>query len=359
MEMDLTPKTAQPFIEADGGSYYTWTSSQVPLLAKTNVGAGRFVLQPRGLALPHYADISKIGYIVEGTDGVVGMILPNTGKEVVLKLKQGDVIPVPLGAISWWFNDGDSDLIITFLGDTSNAHVPGDFSYFFLSGVQGILGAFSTELTSKAYHLNNDDEVSKLTKSQNEVVIIKLDKNQPMPKPQINLTKELVYDIDVATPEVEVKNGGLVKTLTEEEFPFIGDVGLSVIRVKLEPNAVKAPSYLANPAVQLMYIARGSGKIEIVGLNGKLALDSHVEAGHLLLVPKFFVVAQIAGEEGMESYTMVTTKKPLFEEFSGKASVWGSLAPEVQEVSLKVDSEFQKLFISKIKKTSSIIPPSS
>nr|AFK38019.1 unknown [Lotus japonicus] len=61
----------------------------------------------------------------------------------------------------------------------------------------------------------------------------------------------------------------------------------------------------------------------------------------------------------MESYTMVTTKKPLFEEFSGKTSVWGSLSPEVQEVSLKVDSEFQKLFISKVKKASSIIPPSS
>ncbi|KAL5053598.1 hypothetical protein RYX36_034280, partial [Vicia faba] len=39
------------------------------------------------------------------TDGVVGMVLPKTGKEVVLKLKQGDVIPVPIGAISWWFND--------------------------------------------------------------------------------------------------------------------------------------------------------------------------------------------------------------------------------------------------------------
>ncbi|AES89539.1 cupin protein [Medicago truncatula] len=38
------------------------------------------------------------------------MILPNTGKEVVLKLKQGDIVTVPIGAVSWWFNDGDSDL---------------------------------------------------------------------------------------------------------------------------------------------------------------------------------------------------------------------------------------------------------
>jgi hypothetical protein len=65
--MELTPNIAQTLIEGDGGGYYTWLSSQVPLLAKTNVGAGQLILQPRGFALPHYADSSKIGYVVEGT----------------------------------------------------------------------------------------------------------------------------------------------------------------------------------------------------------------------------------------------------------------------------------------------------
>lgn len=234
------------------------------------------------------------------------MVHPDTGKEVVLKLKKGDIIPVPIGSVSWWFNDGDSDLIIVFLGETSKAHVPGEFTYFFLTGVQGLLGSFSPELISKIYHLNND-EVNKLTKSQTGVLLVKLPKDQPMPKPQKDQTKELVYNIDVATPQIEAKNGGLVTTLTEKDFPFIGDVGLSVIRVKLEPNATKAPSYLVNPVVQLIYIAKGSGKIEIVGLNGKRVLDTQVKAGHLLVVPQFFVVAETAGEEGLESYSIVTS----------------------------------------------------
>lgn len=241
-----------------------------------------------------------------GTDGVVGLVLPDTKEEVVLKLKQGDVIPVPIGGVSWWFNDGDSDLIIVFLGETSKALIPGKFTYFFLTGALGVIRGFSTELTSKVYGLNKD-EAEKLTKSQNGILIIKLDKNQPMPKPQIQITKKLVYNIDSARPENAVESAGLVKTLTKKDFPFIGDVGLSLIRVKLEPGAIKAPSYSITPTVQLIYIARGSGKIEIADFNGKQVLDTQVEAGHLLVVPQFFVVAEIAGEEGIESYSITTT----------------------------------------------------
>ncbi|WJX47406.1 hypothetical protein P8452_34100 [Trifolium repens] len=354
--MELTPNIAQTLIEGDGGGYYTWLSSQVPLLAKTNVGAGQLILQPRGFALPHYADSSKIGYVVEGTDGVAGMILPNTKKEIVLKLKKGDVIPVPIGGVSWWFNDGDSNLNIIFLGETSTAHVPGEFTYFFLSGVQGILGSFSSDLISKVYNFNKD-ELNKLTQSQKGVVVIKLEKDQPMPKPQLDQNKNFVYDVDAKAPEIEAQNAGLVTILTEKEFPFIKDVGLSVIRVKLEPNAIKAPSNLITPGIQLIYIARGSGKIEIVGLSGKLVLDSEVKVGHLIVVPQFFVVAQIAGEEGLETYSIVTTTKPLFEEFAGKTSVWGALSPTVQQVSFDVDSEFQKLFISKTTENTNLIPP--
>lgn len=291
-----------------------------------------------------------------GTDGVVGTVLPNTEKEIVVKLKQGDIIPVPKGTVSWWYNEGDSDLIVVFLGETSNAYVPGQFTYFLLTGGQGLIGSFSTELTSKVYHLNKD-EVNKLTKSQTGILLIKLEKGQPMPKPQMDLTKKLVYDIDVAKPEIEVQNGGLITTITESEFPFIGDVGLSFIKVKLESNAIKAPCYFINPVVQLIYIARGYGKIEIVGLNGKRVLDTQVKVGHLIVVPKFFVVAQIAGEDGMESYSIVTTTKPLSGELAGKASIWGALSPTVQQVALNVDSEFQNLFISKIKETTNITPP--
>lgn len=251
--------------------------------------------------------VSQLCDIRAGSDGVVGMVLPDSEEEVVVKLKQGDVLPVPIGSVSWWFNNGDSDLTIVFLGETSKALIPGQFTYFLLTGALGVIGGFSTELTSKVYNLDKD-EVQKLTKTQAGVLIVKLDKDQSLPKPQIHITKKLVYNIDAACAENVVENAGLVKTLTEKEFPFVGEVGLSVIGVKLEPGAVKAPSY-STTAIQLIYIARGSGKIEMVDFNGKPALDTQVKAGDLFVVPQFFLVAKIAGEEGMESYSITTTTK--------------------------------------------------
>lgn len=63
MELDLTPKSAQPFFVGD---YYIWSGSEMAILARTNMGAGRVVIHPRGFALPHYSDSSKIGYVVQG-----------------------------------------------------------------------------------------------------------------------------------------------------------------------------------------------------------------------------------------------------------------------------------------------------
>lgn len=66
MEFDLTPKLAEKIFEGDGGAYYSWSTSEIPLLGEAKVGAGKLVLQPRGFALPHYADSSKLGFVLQG-----------------------------------------------------------------------------------------------------------------------------------------------------------------------------------------------------------------------------------------------------------------------------------------------------
>ncbi|CAL0325062.1 unnamed protein product [Lupinus luteus] len=320
MALDLTPKTAETLFEGEGGGYYNWTNA------------------------------SKLGIVLQGNGGVAGLVTLNSGKEVVVKLEKGDIIPVPVGSFSWWSNNGDSDVIIIFLGETTKALIPGEISYFFPTGPQGLMRGISTELTSKAYNLTQD-EVHKLTKSQTEPMMVKLTKDKSMPKPQIENTKELVFNVDGPNTHNVVKNGTLITTFTEATFPFLGEVGLSVIRVKLDTNAIKAPAYPSNFVAQLIYIARGSGKIEIVGLKGENILNTQVEAGQLIVVPQFYVVAQIAGEEGLESYSIVRTTKPMIEEFGGRGSIWGALSPSVIETALNLDSEFLKLFLSKIKDT--------
>lgn len=48
--------------------------------------------------------------------------------------------------------------------------------------------------------------------------------------------------------------------------------------------------------------------------------------------------------------------RPSSGELVGTTSIWGALSPIVQQVSLNVNSEFQKSFISKTNKTTTIIP---
>lgn len=70
MSMDLilsSKKADKTIVEVEGvGGYYTWSSSQFPVLSQKQIAAGLLLLQPRGLALPHYADSSKIAYVCEG-----------------------------------------------------------------------------------------------------------------------------------------------------------------------------------------------------------------------------------------------------------------------------------------------------
>lgn len=68
MEMNLQPQVVNDVLfEGKEGAYYSWSPSKSPVLDEAKVGAGKLVLQPHGFGLPHYADSSKIGYVVQGT----------------------------------------------------------------------------------------------------------------------------------------------------------------------------------------------------------------------------------------------------------------------------------------------------
>lgn len=228
-----------------------------------------------------------------------------------MKVKKGDVIPVPMGALSWWFNDGDSELHILFMGETSEACIPGEFTYFFLSGGQGIMRGFSQDFISQAYNLTADD-ANKLAKSQTGVLLIKLQDGKIMPKPREDTTNigKLAYNIDAALPDIVVKNGGRVTTLTEAKFPFLGQVkDLSCSLVKLDPEAMHAPTYRADSAVEVIYVIKGGGKIQVIGINGKRVLDTEAKPGYLIVVPRLFAVAKLAGGHGLEFFSLITTKQ--------------------------------------------------
>jgi hypothetical protein len=57
------------------------------------------------------------------------------------------------------------------------------------------------------------------------------------------------------------------------------------------------------------YIVRGSGRVQVVGPDGKRVLETRIEGGSLFIVPRFHVVSKIADASGMEWFSIITTPK--------------------------------------------------
>ncbi|XP_031275231.1 glutelin type-A 3-like [Pistacia vera] len=308
----------------------------------------------------------KLGYVLQyyliftGEHGSVGLTLSNheanSKEEIVLGLQAGDVIPVPLSAVSWWYNYGNSDVVILFLGETSTTYVPGEFSYFFLTGALGSLGGFSSDFISKSYNISETD-AKMLVQSQTGTLLVKLSPEEGQNLPLLTNDNKWVKNIGNILPDINVKKAGIATSFTGVNFPFLEEVGLSCNLVKLEANAMLSPMYNIGSIVQVLYVAKGSGKVQIVGMNGKRALDSNIVAGQLLIVPRFFVFSIIADDEGIDCFSIKTSTRPNVGELAGKQSVLNVLQSTVLKSALNVTPEFANSFKEKMAESEILIPP--
>lgn len=66
MELDLTPKLAKQVYGGNGGAYYSWSPSELPMLREGNIGAAKLALEKHCFALPHYSDSSMVAYVLQG-----------------------------------------------------------------------------------------------------------------------------------------------------------------------------------------------------------------------------------------------------------------------------------------------------
>jgi len=66
MEVNLSPQLAKKVYESNGGSYYAWSPSELPMLREGNIAAAKLALLKNGFALPQYSDSSKVAYVLQG-----------------------------------------------------------------------------------------------------------------------------------------------------------------------------------------------------------------------------------------------------------------------------------------------------
>lgn len=226
----------------------------------------------------------------------------------MIAINQGDAIALPFGVVTWWFNPNDTELIVLFLGDTSKGHHRGEFTNFQITGANGIFTGFTTEFVSRAWDLS-EDEAKKLVESQNNVGIIKLKDGQSMPEPSPKDREGMALNCLEAPLDVDIKNGGRVVVLNTQNLPLVGEVGLGADLVRIDAHSMCSPGFSCDSAYQVTYIVKGSGRVQVVGVDGKRKLETRIKAGYLFIVPRFFVVSKIADSEGMSWFSIISTPK--------------------------------------------------
>ncbi|KAF5813820.1 putative rmlC-like cupin domain superfamily, rmlC-like jelly roll protein [Helianthus annuus] len=177
-----------------------------------------------------------------------------------------------MGVVSWWFNGGDSDAVILLLGDSSKSLVPGQFTYYFGVGPLGLLAGFQSDYVGKTFGLDQK-ESENIVNSQQGDVLVQLDQGIKFPAPSNHTKGKLYANVeDPSGAAVVVKGGGYINYLTEKKLPMLSEIGLSAKFLKLEGNAMSALDYVADGSVAICYIAKGSGRVKVVGSEGKPAL---------------------------------------------------------------------------------------
>ncbi|CAA6669771.1 unnamed protein product [Spirodela intermedia] len=345
MEVEISPKESRKAYGGEGGEYYAWSAGDLPMLAVAEKGAAKLVLGGRGLAIPSYSTPRRSPTSSKVRSGRAGIVLPEASERVVA-IRKGDAIALPFGAVAWWFNDSsEADLTVLFLGDTSKAHKRGEFTDFQLTGASGIFTGFTAEFAGRAFDLS-EQEASRLVRSQPSGGIVKLKEGFQIPEP--------------SEMDREGLRGGRVVVVSSQNLPLVGDCGFGGDLVKLNGGAMCSPGFSCDSAFQVTYITKGSGRVQVVGIEGKRVLETAVKAGSLFIVPRFFVVSKIADAGGMQWFSIVTTPNPVFTHLAGKTSVWKALSPQVLKASFNVSPETEELFRSKRTSTPfSSLPPAN
>ncbi|KAL3520981.1 hypothetical protein ACH5RR_019130 [Cinchona calisaya] len=288
---------------------------------------------------------------------------------------RGDVIALPVGVAHWAYNEGNEDVVLVVIHDISNFEnqLDPNLRRFFLAGNpqqqqqqegswqagqqqqqqqhqlhQGynIFRAFDVQILSWAFGINQ--ETAKKLQNENDwrgnIVRVKNKLRLLRPSGQeeqeqtgwsSNGFEETICTMrikeNLANPEradIYTARGGTISTLNSLNLPILKYLQLSAGRGNLRPKAMVAPHWGLN-SHSISYIASGNGRVQIVGTSQKAVYDGEVRKGQLLIIPQNFAHVKIAGNEGLEWFTVKTNDRAKTSALVGKTSVLRALPEDV------------------------------
>ncbi|KAL5725480.1 hypothetical protein ACHQM5_008620 [Ranunculus cassubicifolius] len=426
-------------VQSEAGVTEHWDENNEQLDC-AGVSVTRHVIQPRGLLLPHFHNTPKLTYIIQGR-AVHGVAIPGCPEtyqqqsseqqsqsereqgqsqqhqsrereweserqsqrqgrdqhQKVRQVRQGDIVAVPVGVPNWFYNDGETPLIMVTLLDTSNNENQLDRNQraFYLGGnpqqerqegsqsprrgsqqqqqhqqqqqSNNIFNGFDEQMLAEAFGVSTEtarklrgenDRRGNIVRVENELQVIRPPRRQEEQRQQGQEQQEqegqmtppngleeslcnIKLRINVDNPsrtDVYNPRAGRINRVNSRKLSILRLFKLNVERGVLYRNALVAPHWNLN-SHSVIYVTRGNARVQIVGNYQQPIYDGQLRQGQLLVVPQNFAVVKRAGDQGFEWIAFKTNDQAVTSPVAGRNSVIRALPEEILMNAFRISSE--------------------
>ncbi|KAF9607887.1 hypothetical protein IFM89_003591 [Coptis chinensis] len=412
-------------IQSEAGVTEHWDENNEQLEC-AGVAVTRHTIQPRGLLLPHFNNAPKLTYIIQGR-GMHGAAIPGCPEtfqspqqseqqqaererqeyqreggqsqqqrslrgdqhQKIRLFRQGDIVATPVGVAHWFYNDGDSPLVMVTLLDTSNNENQLDDRRrtFYLGGnpqqqqrqkegrffhphqgsqqessSNNIFNGFDDKMLAEAFGVSTqtarrlkgeNDNRGNIVRVENGLQVIRpprrqeqqeQEQEQEQPWGENGVEESICYaklreNLDEPSrADVYNPNAGRINRLNSRKLPILRLLRLNAERGVLYKNAIMTPLWNMN-SHSVMYVTRGNARVQIVGNYQQPIYDGELRQGQLLVVPQNFAVVRRAGNQGFEWVSFKTNDNAMITPLAGKNSALRALPEGVLMNAFQISSE--------------------
>ncbi|KAH6813655.1 hypothetical protein C2S51_022673 [Perilla frutescens var. frutescens] len=383
-------------IQSEGGLTELWDEMEAQFQC-AGVVAMRNTLRPNALSLPNYHPNPRLVYIERG-EGFIGVIFPGCAEtyhggeqasfegrregeqkeggrardshQEIHRIRQGDIVVLPPGAVHWCHNDGSEDLVAVSINDLNHQSNQLDqkFRAFYLAGgvpsgqgqgqgkqeagtetFHNIFGAFDAELMAEAFNVS-PDIIRRMQASEEErgLSVMARESMRYIRPEEIRehgrrsssssngngleesfCSMKIMSNLD-NTREADVysRQAGKLNVVDMHKLPILRAVDMSAEKGTLFPNAMLSPDW-AMQGHTIVYVTQGNAKVQVVDHKGQSLMNDRVQQGEMFVVPQFFTSTAEAGNEGFEWVAFKTSGFPMRNQVAGYTSALRAMPLQV------------------------------
>ncbi|ESQ36545.1 hypothetical protein EUTSA_v10009863mg [Eutrema salsugineum] len=374
-------------IKFEAGQMEVWDHTS-PELRCAGVTVARITLQANSIFLPSFFSSPALAYVVQG-EGVMGTIAsgcPETYEEIgggdsgrrfedmhqkLENFRRGDVFALVAGVSQWWYNRGNSDVVIVIVLDVTNREnqldqVPRMFQ---IAGSRtqeeeqpltwptgnNAFSGFDPNIIAEAFKIdietakelqNQKDNRGNIVRAKGPLhFVISPPRQRQQDHGNVNGIEETYCTAriheNIDDPERSdffSTRAGRISTLNSHNLPVLRSVRLNAVRGVLYSGGMVLPQWTAN-ANTVLYATGGQARIQVVDDNGQSVFNEQVTQGQLLVVPQGFAVVKTAGETGFEWISFRTNDNAYMNTLSGETSYLRAVPLDVIKAAYVVTEE--------------------